>query len=146
MEPEKPEPPKGEKIVTEIEGLTFMLDEPVTTALNVPLTSVGANEDDSLSFIVLGKDSVEAQASLLASYVDIQQKSMSIVCTRLHLYPTINHLKWETIKILFLAGLQVDGVVAEHKRDATQTDRDAARKRETEGDPEAEQRIDEAAI
>ncbi|XP_070529673.1 optineurin isoform X3 [Cardiocondyla obscurior] len=36
------------------------------------------DEEDSLSFIVLGADSVEAQASLLASYVDIQQKSMAI--------------------------------------------------------------------
>lgn len=50
------------------------------------------------------------------------------------------------MKIFFLAGLQVDGVVAEHDRNATQTDGDAARERETEGDPEAEQRIDEAAV
>lgn len=49
-------------------------------------------------------------------------------------------------KVLFLAGLQVDGVVDDHNRDAAQTDRDVARKRETEGDPEAEQRIDETTI
>jgi len=59
--------------------LSFKLDEPITTALNIrPFINV-KDEEDSLSFIVLGKDSVEAQASLLASYVDIQQKSMSIV-------------------------------------------------------------------
>lgn len=38
-------------------------------------------EAEAMSFIVLGKDSLDAiQASSLASYVDIQQKSMSIVC------------------------------------------------------------------
>ncbi|XP_018402063.1 PREDICTED: centromere-associated protein E-like [Cyphomyrmex costatus] len=57
--------------------LSFKLDEPVTTALNVnPLTDV--NKEDSLSFVVLGQDSLEAQASLLASYTDLQQKSMLI--------------------------------------------------------------------
>lgn len=95
MEPEKPELPKGEEITAGNKGCSFKLDEPVTTALNIPLTSVtSAKEDDSLSFIVLGKDSVEAQASLLASYVDIQQKSMSIVRTlRFHFYLTNNYLK-----------------------------------------------------
>lgn len=92
MEPEKPGLPKEEEIATGNKAFAFKLDEPVTTALNIPSTSItSANEDDSLSFIVLGKDSVEAQASLLASYVDIQQKSMSIVRTSpLHFYLTIN--------------------------------------------------------
>lgn len=60
----------------------FKLDEPVTTALNISSTTTNNfNDEDSLSFVVLGKDSVDAtQASVLASYVDIQQKSMSIVC------------------------------------------------------------------
>lgn len=60
----------------------FKLDEPVSTALNsTTANNFDINDDDSLSFVVLGKDSVEAtQASVLASYVDIQQKSMSIVC------------------------------------------------------------------
>lgn len=78
MDPEKPDHPKAEEITAEKKEFSFKLDEPVTMALNIPLTNVGSNEEDSLSFIVLGKDSVEAQASLLASYVDIQQKSMSI--------------------------------------------------------------------
>lgn len=38
-------------------------------------------ETDIGSFVVLGKDSMDAiQASSLASYVDIQQKSMLVVC------------------------------------------------------------------
>lgn len=89
MDPAQPERPKEEEVTAETKELLFKLDEPVTTALNIsPLTNASANEEDSLSFIVLGKDSVEAQASLLASYVDIQQKSMSIVCT-LQFYFTI---------------------------------------------------------
>ncbi|XP_050456704.1 putative autophagy-related protein 11 isoform X2 [Cataglyphis hispanica] len=58
----------------------FKLDEPVTTALNISSTTTNNfNDEDSLSFVVLGKDSIDAtQASVLASYVDIQQKSMSI--------------------------------------------------------------------
>ncbi|GAB1859378.1 hypothetical protein CAJAP_00457 [Camponotus japonicus] len=58
----------------------FKLDEPVSTVLNSTTTNnFDINDEDSLSFVVLGKDSVEAtQASVLASYVDIQQKSMSI--------------------------------------------------------------------
>lgn len=81
MESSQSENPKGnEEKSARNKELTFKLDEPVTTALNIsPLSNV--NEDESLSFIVLGKDSLEAQASLLASYVDIQQKSMSIVRT-----------------------------------------------------------------
>lgn len=60
----------------------FKLEEPVSTVLNSTTTNnFDINDEDSLSFVVLGKDSVEAtQASVLASYVDIQQKSMSIVC------------------------------------------------------------------
>ncbi|XP_070151799.1 optineurin isoform X2 [Polyergus mexicanus] len=55
----------------------FKLDEPV---LNISsISNFNVNDEDSLSFVVLGKDSVDAtQASVLASYVDIQQKSMSI--------------------------------------------------------------------
>ncbi|XP_011691264.1 PREDICTED: flagellar attachment zone protein 1 isoform X2 [Wasmannia auropunctata] len=80
MDPVQPENPKAEGIAEEKKNfVSFKLDEPVTTALNIsPLTNVSANEGESLSFVVLGKDSVEAQATLLASYVDIQQKSMSI--------------------------------------------------------------------
>ncbi|XP_024888606.1 optineurin-like [Temnothorax curvispinosus] len=80
MDPVQPKNPKAEGITEGSKEPLFKLDEPVTTALNIStLTNVNANEEaDSLSFIVLGKDSVEAQASLLASYVDIQQKSMSI--------------------------------------------------------------------
>jgi len=67
-----------EESTVENKEFSFKLDEPITTALNIhPFINV--KEEDSLSFVVLGKDSVEAQASLLASYVDIQQKSMSIV-------------------------------------------------------------------
>lgn len=60
----------------------FKLDVPVTIPLNISSTNnFNVNDEDSLSFVVLGKDSVDAtQASVLASYVDIQQKSMSIVC------------------------------------------------------------------
>lgn len=72
-----PNDPKAEEITEGKNEPTFKLDEPVTTVLNVnPLTN---DEEDSLSFVVLGRDSVEAQASLLASYTDLQQKSMSIV-------------------------------------------------------------------
>jgi len=71
-------PKKEAEETVESKELSFKLDEPITTALNIrPFVNV--KEEDSLSFVVLGKDSVEAQASLLASYVDIQQKSMSIV-------------------------------------------------------------------
>ncbi|XP_018309199.1 optineurin isoform X1 [Mycetomoellerius zeteki] len=71
-----PNDPKAEEITEGKNEPTFKLDEPVTTVLNVnPLTN---DEEDSLSFVVLGRDSVEAQASLLASYTDLQQKSMSI--------------------------------------------------------------------
>lgn len=80
MDPMEPENLKTEEIAAGNKEPSFKLNEPVTMALNIsPLVNVDANEDESLSFIVLGKDSVEAQASLLASYVDIQQKSMSIV-------------------------------------------------------------------
>jgi len=72
-----PNDPKAEEIIGGNE-LSFKLDEPVTMALNInPLINI--DEEDSLSFVVLGRDSVEAQASLLASYTDLQQKSMSIV-------------------------------------------------------------------
>lgn len=62
--------------------LLFKLNEPVTTALNISsvTTNNNTNDEPSLSFVVLGKDSMEdGQASLLASYVDIQQKCLSIV-------------------------------------------------------------------
>ncbi|XP_011636667.1 myosin-11 isoform X2 [Pogonomyrmex barbatus] len=79
MDPTQLENPKASKINVENNEPLFKLDEPVTTTLNInPLTNISTNENDSLSFIVLGKDSVDVQASLLASYVDIQQKSMSI--------------------------------------------------------------------
>ncbi|XP_012228357.1 optineurin-like isoform X2 [Linepithema humile] len=61
--------------------LLFKLNEPVTTALNISsmATMNSSNDGASLSFVVLGKDSMEnVQASLLASYVDIQQKSMAV--------------------------------------------------------------------
>lgn len=63
----------------------FKLDVPVTIPLNISSTNnFNVNDEDSLSFVVLGKDSVDAtQASVLASYVDIQQKSMSIDYTSL---------------------------------------------------------------
>ncbi|XP_011171387.2 myosin-2 heavy chain isoform X1 [Solenopsis invicta] len=78
MEPDvKPENSKVQKMSVNDKELSFRLDEPVTTALNVN-SLTNAVEDESLSFIVLGKDSVEAQTSLLASYIDIQQKCMSI--------------------------------------------------------------------
>jgi hypothetical protein len=74
----EPENSKVQKMNVNDKELSFKLDEPVTIALNVnPLTN--AIEDESLSFVVLGKDSLEAQTSLLASYIDIQQKCMSIV-------------------------------------------------------------------
>ncbi|XP_029167983.1 optineurin-like [Nylanderia fulva] len=60
---------------------SFKLDEPVTTALNInsmTTNNFSVNDENSLSFVVLGKDSVETQASVLASYVDIQQKSMAV--------------------------------------------------------------------
>lgn len=58
----------------------FKLNEPVSTVLNSTTSNnFNVSDEDSLSFVVLGKDSVEAtQASVLASYVDIQQKSMSV--------------------------------------------------------------------
>lgn len=94
MDPIKSENPKAEEATARNKELSFKLDEPVTSALNIsPLTNVSANEEDSLSFVVLGKDSVEAQASLLASYVDIQQKSMAVVRTIVPLfYVTISYL------------------------------------------------------
>lgn len=82
MEPKQPENPKAEEITAENKEPSFKLNEPVTTALNISsLTNPSGDEGDSMSFIVLGKDSIEAQTSVLASYVDIQQKSMSIVRT-----------------------------------------------------------------
>lgn len=58
---------------------SFKLNEPVTTALNInSMTTNNLDDENSLSFVVLGKDSVETQASVLASYVDIQQKSMAV--------------------------------------------------------------------
>jgi len=87
---------EAEEITVENKELSFKLDEPITahlvpTALNIrPFINI--KEEDSLSFVVLGKDSVEAQASLLASYVDIQQKSMSIVSIAILFYLTINYL------------------------------------------------------
>ncbi|XP_020290551.1 golgin subfamily A member 6-like protein 4 isoform X2 [Pseudomyrmex gracilis] len=68
---------------------SFKLNDPVTV-LNTSLMTTSDNftpscnqDNSSLSFVILGKDSMdiqdaEAQASLLASYVDIRQKSMSI--------------------------------------------------------------------
>lgn len=79
MDSVQPENSKTKEITAE--ELSFKLDEPVT-ALNISsLTNSSANDENSVSFVVIGKDSMEAQASLLSSFVDIQQKSMSIVCT-----------------------------------------------------------------
>lgn len=75
---------KGKDVKNNIPS--FKLHDPVTV-LNTSLMTTSdnctpsCNQDNSLSFVILGKDSMdaEAQASLLASYVDIRQKSMSIV-------------------------------------------------------------------
>ncbi|XP_029035689.2 centromere-associated protein E-like [Osmia bicornis bicornis] len=58
----------------------FKLDDDSSAYSNAALTSFNVvDTDDTLSFVVLGKDSLDAiQASSLASYVDIQQKSMSV--------------------------------------------------------------------
>ncbi|XP_034178161.1 uncharacterized protein LOC117603281 isoform X1 [Osmia lignaria lignaria] len=58
----------------------FKLDDDTSAYSNAALTSFNVvDTDDTLSFVVLGKDSLDAiQASSLASYVDIQQKSMSV--------------------------------------------------------------------
>lgn len=63
----------------------FKLDEPVTTALStntMTMSNLGIDDEaETLSFVVLGKNSLDAiQASSLASYVDIQKKSMAVVC------------------------------------------------------------------
>lgn len=59
----------------------FKLGDDAPAYSNTALTSFNVvDTDDTLSFVVLGKDSLDAiQASSLASYVDIQQKSMSVV-------------------------------------------------------------------
>lgn len=44
-------------------------------------SSNNSTDAEAMSFVILGNDSREAiQASTLASYVDIQQKSMLVVC------------------------------------------------------------------
>ncbi|KAG5325245.1 MOS1T transposase, partial [Pseudoatta argentina] len=91
-----PNDPKAEEITRENE-LSFKLDEPVTMALN-PLTNI--DEEDSLSFVVLGRDSVEAQASLLASYTDLQQKSMSIDYKSLVSSMTVTAMQDRLVEVL----------------------------------------------
>ncbi|KAL6429398.1 hypothetical protein ACFW04_008226 [Cataglyphis niger] len=80
----------------------FKLDEPVTTALNISSTTTNNfNDEDSLSFVVLGKDSVDAtQASVLASYVDIQQKSMSIDYTSMILSLSTDEMQKKLTDVL----------------------------------------------
>lgn len=81
MDQEQAKKPNVEENPAIKNKLLFKLNEPVTTALNVSsmATINSVNDESSLSFVVLGKDSMEnVQASLLASYVDIQQKCMSV--------------------------------------------------------------------
>ncbi|XP_076639166.1 uncharacterized protein LOC143351502 isoform X2 [Colletes latitarsis] len=58
----------------------FILDDDAHLHSNSTLTNFNVvDESDSLSFVVLGKNSLDSiQASSLASYIDIQQKSMSL--------------------------------------------------------------------
>ncbi|XP_003704277.2 uncharacterized protein LOC100880236 [Megachile rotundata] len=58
----------------------FKLDDDTPAYSNAALGSFNVvDSDDTLSFVVLGKDSLDCiQASSLASYVDIHEKSMSI--------------------------------------------------------------------
>lgn len=60
----------------------FKLDEEASLYSKAAISNFcDVDSDDSLSFVVLGKDSLNSiQQSSLASYVDIQQKCMSIVC------------------------------------------------------------------
>ncbi|XP_014472013.1 PREDICTED: uncharacterized protein LOC106743029 isoform X2 [Dinoponera quadriceps] len=65
------------------ENLNSLSDCLISSKLEDYLTDNGGNdsqeETEPMSFVVLGKDSLDAiQASSLASYVDIQQKSMSV--------------------------------------------------------------------
>lgn len=60
----------------------FKLDEDAPLYFKTAVKDVCTTDEDdtSLSFVVLGKDSLDTiQQSSLASYVDIQQKCMSIV-------------------------------------------------------------------
>ncbi|KYM89864.1 hypothetical protein ALC53_02176 [Atta colombica] len=93
-----PNDPKAEEITGGNEP-SFKLDEPVTMALNInPLINI--DEEDSLSFVVLGRDSVEAQASLLASYTDLQQKSMSIDYKSLVSSMTVTAMQHRLVEVL----------------------------------------------
>ncbi|XP_015435226.1 PREDICTED: centrosome-associated protein CEP250-like [Dufourea novaeangliae] len=58
----------------------FILDDDTPLYSNAALTNFSVvDPNETLSFVVLGKDSMDSiQASSLASYVDIQQKSMSV--------------------------------------------------------------------
>ncbi|XP_053986522.1 optineurin-like [Hylaeus volcanicus] len=58
----------------------FILDNDISLCSHSPLINDNVvDESDALSFVVLGKDSLDSiQASSLASYVDIQQKGMSL--------------------------------------------------------------------
>lgn len=60
----------------------FKLDEEASLYSKAAISNFcDVDSDDSLSFVVLGKDSLNSiQQSSLASYVDIQQKCMSVVC------------------------------------------------------------------
>lgn len=59
----------------------FILDDNTPVYSDAALANFSVvDTDDTLSFVVIGKDSLDSiKASSLASYVDIQQKSMSLV-------------------------------------------------------------------
>lgn len=90
----------------------FKLNEPVTTPLNakitVPADDCNDGDSETLSFEVLGKNSIDIQASSLASYVDIQQKSMEIVCKLLFYFIQVAY--FNIIKYIFFVyiGLHLD--------------------------------------
>lgn len=60
----------------------FILDDDTCPCLNAAPSNFSViDESDTVSFVVLGQNSLDTiQASSLASYIDIQQKSMSLVC------------------------------------------------------------------
>lgn len=60
----------------------FKLDEDAPLYSNSALSNFyAADGDDTLSFVVLSKDSLDCiQQSSVATYVDIQEKCMCIVC------------------------------------------------------------------
>lgn len=129
---------------------SFKLHDPVTIS-NTNLTTLddnptNFNQDSSSSFVVLGKDSMdiqdaEAQASLLASYVDIHRKSMSVVCTiAILLYCILYFSTLPNNKVSFLTtGLQINSFINDRGRDAKTTNRNIAGKCKTEGNIETEQ-------